>query len=288
MAKYSGRIILPPTEDTLLAYIGFLFCETKNLAKTMSGKVSAVASYYLENEAFDIKRDAMKRLKRALKGVEKLRKSKYRGLPLLTEMLDDCLKQLPQHSKLHKVIRAALLLAQRALLRCSEYTVSTQSQWQDPNSHRSQFTLLWSDLKWIPTFNDPKFLAIQLKRTKTTQLHTIERVVKCQCPISCAVHAVKQLVPKEGLHCGSDPVFQWSKQRVLSRNKLDGILKSLLRKAGYAADKYSTHSLRRGGATDLKRRGVDDSVIKAMGGWKSNAVFAYIVLQPHEIADLAY
>ena len=34
---------------------------------------------------------------------------------------------------------------------------------------------------------------------------------------------------------------------------------------------YSPHSLKKGGATDLKKKGVDDSVIRALAGWKSDA-----------------
>ena len=42
------------------------------------------------------------------------------------------------------------------------------------------------------------------------------------------------------------------------------------------ASKYSSHSLRRGGAQFLRDCGVSRELIKAMGRWKSDAVDAYL------------
>ncbi len=50
---------------------------------------------------------------------------------------------------------------------------------------------------------------------------------------------------------------------------------------------FSSHSLRIGGATELKLRGASDSFIQAMGRWKSGAFIRYIRLTPYELGEKA-
>lgn len=52
---------------------------------------------------------------------------------------------------------------------------------------------------------------------------------------------------------------------------------SLLRKEALISGNYSSHSLRRGGATFMSNKGMSLHDIKAKGLWKSDAVNRYIV-----------
>ena len=54
------------------------------------------------------------------------------------------------------------------------------------------------------------------------------------------------------------------------------VLKHLCAVVGLDPAKFSTHSLRRGGATFLRLCGAPIEVIKERGDWKSDAVFLYL------------
>ena len=64
-----------------------------------------------------------------------------------------------------------------------------------------------------------------------------------------------------------------------TKDRLRAALRADLQAAGLVGEMhYSTHSLRRGGASELYRMGVDPADIKAMGRWKSMAWLLYISL----------
>jgi integrase len=58
------------------------------------------------------------------------------------------------------------------------------------------------------------------------------------------------------------------------------------RKQGVAVDeKITGHSLRKGGATSLFLRGVDETLIQALGRWSSDAYKVYAVLNRTVMKD---
>ena len=76
------------------------------------------------------------------------------------------------------------------------------------------------------------------------------------------------------------PAFMYSTspQRLLpyTYNSFTSKLKHTLTTAGYASNKYSGHSFRRGGATFAMRAGVPFNLIQAQGDWKTNAYERYL------------
>lgn len=62
----------------------------------------------------------------------------------------------------------------------------------------------------------------------------------------------------------------------LSYSQLSRLLKKWTGLAGLSAETFTSHCLRRGGASWLKRMGVADSVIQALGDWRSRAFLEYI------------
>jgi hypothetical protein len=50
----------------------------------------------------------------------------------------------------------------------------------------------------------------------------------------------------------------------------------LLRTIGLNPKEYSSHSFRKGGAVSLQSKGVEDSLIRRSGRWKSDAFHLYV------------
>ncbi|KAE9041922.1 hypothetical protein PR001_g6420 [Phytophthora rubi] len=64
----------------------------------------------------------------------------------------------------------------------------------------------------------------------------------------------------------------------ISADDIGSSLKAAAATAGANPNRFSTHSVRIGGATELLNSGADRLVIKLMGGWLSNAYEDYPML----------
>ena len=51
---------------------------------------------------------------------------------------------------------------------------------------------------------------------------------------------------------------------------------SLLRSIQHDPTAYSSHSFRKGGAVSLQQQGVEDSIIRRTGRWRSDAFHLYV------------
>ena len=97
------------------------------------------------------------------------------------------------------------------------------------------------------------------------------------CPVA-AIRQAFSLTPLAGL---DSQVFCWYNSdthanAVLTYKGFMLCMKQLLVKLGVPADRYGTHSFRRGGATFALESGVPLDVISIMGDWKSDALFLYL------------
>ncbi len=73
-----------------------------------------------------------------------------------------------------------------------------------------------------------------------------------------------------------DPFVSYRKKWVLSYSTFQKAIKHVARKLGLDERRYSTHSLRIGGATLLAAAGLPDYIIQLIGRWKSLAFLQYI------------
>ena len=80
------------------------------------------------------------------------------------------------------------------------------------------------------------------------------------------------------------PLFMFRDGRFLTRQRLVEEVRQVLQKAGMDQSKYCGHSFRIGAATTAAARGVEDSVIKTLGSWKSLAYLQYVPIPRQELA----
>jgi len=79
----------------------------------------------------------------------------------------------------------------------------------------------------------------------------------------------------------------WEDGRYLTREKFVAEVCLALREAGYAADKYASHSFQIGMAIKLGRCGIQDYLIKTLGCWENSAYTNYIRIAPGTLCEVS-
>ena len=101
----------------------------------------------------------------------------------------------------------------------------------------------------------------------------------------CPVKAILAYIAVRGSKPG--PLFRFSNQQGLTRDKLVSHLKVVLTKAGINPDLYAGYSFRIGTATVAHIKGIEDSTIMTFGRWKSNTYQRYVRIPQEHLAQLS-
>ena len=203
------------------------------------------------------------KLKKCMMGIRRIKGDGVsQAAPLLPSGLLRVFGAL-QRTQGHTAVRAAMLLSFRALLRKGHVTESEER-------------LLRKDI----TFH-PWGIMIAVRKSKTIQykekVHRIP-VAKVRNIDLCAVH----WVARHFTECPAPPgaqAFRMPRRGnsvPLSYSYYLNVLKLVCARVGLDPTVFSTHSLRRGGATFLRMCGAPIEVIKERGDWKSDAVNLYL------------
>ena len=112
-------------------------------------------------------------------------------------------------------------------------------------------------------------------------------------PLICPVQAFQALRSAAFSTAPGAPLFLWpgSSGRVaccLTAPVARAFLHTLLHKAGLPEHSYTFHSFRRGGCTLAATRGAAIPDLQALGGWKSQAVHAYLPALPSQVRAASF
>ena len=72
------------------------------------------------------------------------------------------------------------------------------------------------------------------------------------------------------------PLFVRGNGRFATRDHVNTLIKQLAEMAGFEPQRFSTHSMRAGGATTLALLGYEAAVIQRLGRWVSDAYRLYV------------
>ena len=100
--------------------------------------------------------------------------------------------------------------------------------------------------------------------------------------VLCPVAALLNYLVVRGSTPG--PLFIFSDGRYLTRERLVTALRAVLTQAGVDAVKYCSHSFRIGAATTAAAEGIEDSIIKTLGRWRSLAYLEYVQIPRQQLA----
>ena len=205
------------------------------------------------------------------RGLARLRQHQPKRAQAITpEMLCRMHRFLDSSNALDLVVWAAILVAFFCMLRESNYVPESQKSFDKSKQ------LCREDIAV-----GPDCLLVHIKWSKTIQLakRTLHIPILAipNSPI-CPVHAFQQMVDR--VPAGPDnPAFcVQTKQglRPLTYRVFQARLKQLVHKSGWVAAAFSSHPLRRGGASLAYKAKVPGELIKVQGDWASDAYLAYL------------
>lgn len=224
------------------------------------------------------------RVEQVLKGVRKVEASKPSRSSRLPVTLD-ILRKVQLALKLdageyeNVLLWAACCLAFFGFLRCSEFTVPSQTEY-DPDGHLSL-----SDIA-IDSRESPTLVQVNIKQSKTDPFRKGVRLCLGKTGLDiCPVDAILAYIRVRWSRPG--PLFVYRDGSYLTRQRFGGAFAKALSKAGIDDRGFTTHSFRIGAATTAKAAGISDVHIKMLGRWKSDAYQLYVRTPREQLAKLS-
>ena len=216
----------------------------------------------------------MARLEYVLKGIKRKEATYQQGgrerLPITPPLLKR-IKRVWEEDVVRTdkpMLWAASCICFFAFLRVGEITVPNDNSY-DEAIHLNVKDVAIDDPK------TPSAVRIWIKQSKTDPFRKgIGLFVGKTASPLCPVTALLNYLCIRGT--GSGPLFCYEDGRPLTRARFAAAVRTALAKAGVDQDKYCTHSFRIGAASTAAKIGIEDSVIKTLGRWKSLAYLQYV------------
>ena len=209
--------------------------------------------------------------KKIIDGIRRQLKHKVkRARPITKEMLIKIQPWVNQKSRKQVAIWVAILFGFHLFLRKCNLV-------PDNRKHNPRFQLSRRDLRY-----KKGVMLAHIKWSKTDQygeaplnLPMVRNTKSLICPVSWCLFMIKRMpaASKHNLFC----YYLNRKVIPITYKDLTLQLRAWLRNIGVKnPNEFSSHSLRRGGATHAFRNGVPDLTIKTLGAWASSAYKRYI------------
>lgn len=270
--KYIGVNALPASDNTLLLFITHLHQNKLSLSTIKVYMSSIITMHNIAGLAPpNLKNPQIKLAIRAISYTSPVPTQKSPITFKLLFSIWQIVNRLPQH----RCIKAAIALGFFAGLRGAEYL---QTRF-NPGPTLSQLTF---------SKNDPNTMSFTVKSSKTKpQGFTVN--ISCSKHEVCATCAMKDyLSHRQGIAGqGSHHSLFMYNGTVLTKIKLNAILKDLVLCLGLQPNKYTLHSLRSGVATTAATSNFKEWEVKMLGGWATNTYLTYIRPRKHHTKHFA-
>lgn len=279
---------LPPfplAEDQLCTYVAHLYDEGL-LHGTIKGYLSAIRHLQILQGLGDPFVSPLPLLEYALRGV-KLRQAKSREtkpkkrLPMTMDIMDKLRNFWSKEDKSYDSIMlwAASCMCFYGFLRSGEVTVASMAEF-DPEGHLCEGDVALDDLE------NPAVVRVHIKASKTDPFRLgvfvfIGKTDNNRCPVA----AIAAYLAVRGRADG--PFFRWTSGLPLSREAFVKGIRKALSASGMDVSGYSGHSFRIGAATAAAAAGLEDSLIKTLGRWRSSAYQTYVRIPRERLATVS-
>jgi hypothetical protein len=213
-----------------------------------------------------------------LRGIQRQHACKKRRREALTcdklNVLLAVLQGLPELSVGDRTMyAAALTLGVYGLCRCGEITSPTTTS-QDDKSPRLEDVRVFRDEHGRATHYE---FTVRGSKTDIFRQGATLRVYATGTAY-CPVALMERYLRTSAGRAPGAPLFVRTDGRNLTRDNVNTRIKDLARRAGFNPERFSTHSMRAGGATSLALLGYSAATIQRLGRWVSDVYTTYIVI----------
>ena len=274
---------LPVLEELLGQFISQLANENISHS-TIKCYLAAVRHLQIATGLGDPRISRMARLEQVLRGIKMVQsqRSQYHQgrLPITPELLRKMKLSWGTGNWDHIMLWASATLCFFGFFRSGEITVPSQSSF-DRDVHLS-----FGDVS-VDNQESPRQLRVHLKASKTDPFRAgVDVFVGATGNDLCPVSAVLSFLVVRGAAPG--PLFKFQDGTPLTRARLVVEVQKALEAAGVDHRRYTGHSFRSGAATTAARRGIEETTIKMLGRWKSNAFQLYIKTPRNQLAAYSH
>lgn len=261
----------PASEGTLCYFVAYLSHQVQHATARLY--LAAVRAEQIERGWEDPLKNTP-HLASLLRGLQKTAKHRVRK-PIMPQLLNTLLRSILSNGNWCKHDRflyaAAISIAYFGCLRAGEMT------YPSTHSYNAKRHLTIKDISL-----NKDSLEICIKHSKTDQTSKGTTVVIGRTKQSTCPHAIVNKFIRYRRHASrSDALFRFKDGSLLTRPKLQKMLRHTLSSLKLPAEQFGTHSLRIGSATAAAEAGVSVPLIKALGRWSSDCYRTYL-RTPHK------
>ncbi len=261
----------PTTQLTLCYFAAYLSRQVQY--PTVRLYIAAVRSQQLSKGMEDPLKEPQQ-LNLIMKGLNKQAKTHTRlpiSPPLLRTLVHTVLRMRHMEKHDRHLYATAICLAYFGCLRAGELSYPSTHSYH----HKQHLTM-----RDISIHNNAVHL--WLKQSKTDQACKGATIIIGPGNADiCPVHTTKQFLHFRRHARASDALFRFQDGSLLTRPRLQTLLRKALRSLKLPAELFGTHSLRLGSATAAAEVGIPMDIIKAMGRWSSDCYRNYM-RTPHK------
>ncbi|KAF0718108.1 hypothetical protein AaE_010716 [Aphanomyces astaci] len=225
-----------------------------------------------------------------IRGMLRIRPPIHVKEPVSIALLLALRQRLRLHDSHDRVIWGSTVLAFFFLLRRSEYT-AVDNKSTDHAIRLRDVSLLDKLGRASRNYDDIRVVQVYIRSSKTDQhsngvaLQLAKSGVAWLCPVAAAWVLIDNA---QSIGASpNDPICCTSRGHAIKSDAISKCLKEAASAIGLEGSKYSTRSLRSGGATALFRGGASDLAIQLFGRWHSDAYKRYTRINGQEVAGMA-
>ena len=276
-------LLLPASQHTLCLFISFLARSGLSYA-TINSYLSALRYLHIINGVPEPKQELLPKFLLVKRGIRKEKAKCHQQkprLPITPQILRHIkalwLTQQIDHDTV--MLWAACCLCFFGFFRLGEITCSTESSFDKDSD------LAISDLA-LDNHTHPSFIVVKLKQSKTDQFRKGAQIVVGRtdndlCPVAALLHFISIRGTAEG------PLFRFQNGKFLTKSNFIPHIRRALSTLGYDSHHYAGHSFRIGAASTAAKANLEDSMIRTLGRWESDAFLSYIRTPASQLAGIS-
>ena len=242
---------------------------------TVQGYLTAIRHHHLDAGLGEVTKHP--RITAIMTGLKKASGAATQKRPVTPHMLIHIQERLLRTNQImHQYLNAGLEGPFFFMLRGSEYSAYSQTNFDGEKILRRKDVRFKCEGKYTQQFWKADEIEIHIRASKTDQIGVgAFRSMRASGETLCVVKAFQKVY---ALGLGMEdtaPFLMTPSGRMVTRSMISEILKSAAKDLGDPLDEYSTHSLRRGGATALYSKGYPKETIMFLGRWRSDSWLRY-------------